>query len=274
MDNLGQLLTAQVTIHKSHSLISITGLDHRKEVFEAIAVYLVAAIAQCIDSNFQVRNALFGETSFNRDIHNDVTTVIGVDNTISSETKTDERNPWLWEGMSHLLINLSLSINDIHPSQPIIMKTSIHLNVKDHGLDLIALYGDGDLGISAGECKAYLESPGRAITDAASRLSEVDSHIRDGEIRSAISQFRPSLNATHKAKLVGPFWDEEKTYLSLVCCDHNYASSFTRNRKTLRELGPPIEKKLLIPASIKDAKIFFDLLSDEMRLYALKKSES
>lgn len=264
-------MTAQLSTHESHSLISISGLDHRKDILEAIAVYLVAAIAQCLDSNFQIRNALFGETSFNRDIHNDVTKVIGVDNTISSDIKRDERNPWLWEGLSHLLINLSISINEIHPPQPIIMKTSIHLDVKDHGLDLIALYGDDELGISTGECKAYLESPGRAITDAASRLSEVDSHSRDAEIRATISQFRPSLSATDKAKLSGTFWHDEKTYLPMVCCDQGNATSFTRNRKSLRVLGPPIDKKLLIPVSIKDAKLFFDLLSDEMRLYALKK---
>ncbi len=268
LDELNELLSVEFDEHKTHCVIEICDFEERQEVVVGIAVYLVGAIASCVECNLDIRRALFDEETGDRDLYHDVVDVIGEDNSISNEKKTTERDPWLWEGISHLLFHLSRTDEEKHPPSRIIAKTSIHLDVKDHGLDLIALYGTDELGVSAGECKAYLERASDAIADAANRLGEVDEKLRDAEIRAAMSQFRPSLTADQREKLVGSFWHGERAYFPMVCCDKEHKVNWSKKRKVITRLKPPRDKKHLVPAAIEDAKSFFDEIADEMREYA------
>ena len=266
--NLNGLISVELSEHASHCVIQIGGLNHRNEVIQGVAVYLVGAIASCIDYNLAIRTALFNEKTLMRDLYRDVVDVVGQDNEIEGNRKTYERNPWIWEGICHLLFHLSLQNKDNHPPDYLLAKSSVHLNVKDHGLDVIALYGTKSLGITAGECKAYLERPTDAIRDAANRLQEVDMELRDTEIRSTLSQFRPSLSPEKQNMLVGAFWHKERAYFPMVCCDSIHSVTWTTDRIVLNRLKPPANRKYLVPASIEDAAIFFDEVSEAMRQYA------
>jgi len=168
---------------QTHSVLRADNLDE-ESCLEAAAIYLVSAIAQSIDANLRIREALFDEESLSRDLHADVVAVIG-ENSADAEFKTMKRDPWMWEGISHMLIHLSREEKEFHPSGAVLAKTSIKYDVNDHGLDVITIYEAGGLGISAGECKAYLADPTRAIVDATHKLSEVDSNKRDNEIRAS-----------------------------------------------------------------------------------------
>lgn len=267
MQKLSKLLPVEVSEHDDHCVVRVCGLDHRKAVVEAVAVYLVGAIAGCIEFNLQVRTALFDENTITRDLHRDVVAVIGSDNSIDDVRKTYERNPWLWEGISHLVLHLSLKNKQNHPPDRLLTKSSIHLDVKDHGLDVIALYGTHELGVTAGECKAYLDRPADAIADAANRLSEVDKELRDAEIRIALSQFRASLAPEQQDRLVGTFWRDERAYFPMVCCDSTQSVDWGGKRKVLKRLKPPTNRKYLVPAAIDAATSFFDGVSDAMRKY-------
>lgn len=265
---LHTLLSVEVSEHEHHSVIRVLGLDQREAVVKSVAVYFVGAIASCIEFNLQIRAALFGEQTVTRELHRDVVDVIGNKNDLDEDKKTYERNPWLWEAMSHLLLHLSLNSKAYHPPDCLVAKNSIHLSVKDHGLDLIALYGTEKIGVTAGECKAYLERPAVAIKDAADRLGEVDRELRDAEIRSTLSQFRPSLSPDQQAKLVGAFWHDERAYFPMICCDSRKAVNWAKNRKVLKRLKPPANRKYLVPVAIEDAGLFFDAVSEAMREYA------
>lgn len=81
-----------------------------------------------------------------------------------------------------MLIHLSRFDSEFHLSGRVLAKTSIKHDVHDHGLDIIAIYEAGKLGISAGECKAYFDNPSRGITDASNKLGEVNANRRDIEI--------------------------------------------------------------------------------------------
>jgi len=268
LQTLHKLITAHIEECQNHRVIYLNGLEDSAEVKLAIAVYLTGAIAACIGFNLEVRAALFGEGKVERELYSDVVKVIGPDNNISEQKKTYERNPWLWEGISHLLLHLSSFDKLKHPPAPILAKSSIHLSVNDHGLDIIALYGSKQLGITAGECKAYLERPGDAIADSAKKLNEVDKNLRDTEIRQTISQFHSSLPPDIQSRLVNAFWKDERSYFPMVCCDKNFSINWTSNRLVLQRLQCPPGKKHLVPVTMRDAKLFFDCLADSMRNYA------
>ncbi|MCM1567793.1 MAG: hypothetical protein NC238_17940 [Dehalobacter sp.] len=268
LQNLHTVIRTELTEHENHSVIRIYGLGQENTVVQGIAVYLVGAIASCVDFNMEIRTALFNEDTLVRDLYRDVTNVIGVNNGISDRIKTYERNPWIWEGISHLFLHLSIMNPANHPPGRLLAKSSIHLDVNDHGLDIIGLYGTDSLGVTAGECKAYLERPAAAITDAAKRLQEVDNLLRDAEIRATLSQFRPSLLPEQQTLLVRAFWHDERAYFPMVCCDSGHSVDWALSRVDLIRLRPPVNRKYLVPAPIDGADSFFDILSEEMRCYA------
>jgi len=267
LQNLHTLVSVEVSEHEHHCVIRIYGLDQRDTIIKGVAVYMVGAIASCIEFNLKIRAALFNEDTLKRDLYRDVVEVVGQDNDMADESKTCERNPWIWEGICHLIFHLSLNNEANHPPGRLLAKSSIHINVKDHGLDVIALYGTGSLGVTTGECKAYLQRPGEAITDAANRLGEVDRKSRDVEIRAALAQFRPSLTPDKQKMLAGTFWHEERAYFPMVCCDSTHSVNWTTNRVVLTRLKPPANRKYLVPASIDNAESFFDAVSEAMRQY-------
>jgi hypothetical protein len=249
----------------THSIIVVQGFDDN-EALEATAVYLVSAISQNIDANMQIREALFAEERISRELGSDVISVIG-EHDVDIEFKRMIRDPWMWEGISHMLIHLSRFDPDFHPIGQVLAKTSIKYDVHDHGLDVIAIYDSGTLGITAGECKAYLENPNRAILDAVNKLREVDSNIRDIEIRSAVIQLRSALDDDMQRRIAGSFWRNERSYLPFVCCDEARARDWTKNRKSLRRLNIPVSHKILFPLSLLEARRKFDQICEFMRVY-------
>ncbi|MFW6114300.1 MAG: hypothetical protein ACOC7K_01010 [bacterium] len=250
----------------SHSVLLVQHLEE-DDCLEATAIYLVSAIAQSIEANLTLREALFDEEQFERELSADVVAVVGEDNT-DKNFRSMVRDPWMWEAISHMLIHLSRDVPGFHPSGSVLAKTSIKHDVHDHGLDVISIYEASGLGISAGECKAYFENPSRAIVDSSQILCEVDSNRRDIEIRAAVNQLRSSLKRTTRNQLAGSFWKDERSYLPFVCCDEAHACDWNRNRKPLRKLAIPVSKKFLIPVAMANARDVFDEICDVMRSYA------
>lgn len=250
----------------THSVIVVQGFDD-DEVLEATAVYLVSAISQNIQANLQIREALFDEENISRELRIDVISVIG-ENDADNEFKIMIRDPWMWEGISHMLIHLSRLDPNFHPSGQVLAKTSIKYDVHDHGLDVIAIYDSGVLGITAGECKAYFDDPARAILDAANKLREVDATTRDIEIRGAVTQLRSALDDEAKSRIAGSFWRNERSYLPFVCCDSACAKDWNRNRSSLRRLEIPVSHKIMFPLSLQEARLKFDRICEIMRVYA------
>lgn len=263
---LSENLSLENSVCQTHSVLRTENLEENNCV-EATAIYLVSAISQSIEANLEIRAALFDEENLTRDLHKDVVTVIG-DASIDPYFKTMQRDPWLWEGISHMLIHLSRENKEFHPTGAVLAKTSIKYDVNDHGLDVITIYEASGLGIAAGECKAYLSNPTQAIVDATQKLSEVDSNKRDIEIRAAVNQMRSALNAETQKQLAGSFWKDERTYLPFVCCDEAHALNWNRNRKSLRQLAVPVLRKILIPVVLPNVRTTFDRICDYMRAYA------
>lgn len=269
LETLSDCLSHEWSECRTHSVIIVDGFED-KTALEAAAIYLVSAISQNIDSNLLIRRTLFDEENISRELESDVLSVIGKPE-VDSDFKIKIRDPWMWEGISHMLIHLSRFDPGFHPIGRVLAKTSIKHDVHDHGLDLIAIYESCNLGISAGECKAYFNNPSNAITDASNKLGEVDALSRDTEIRSVISQLRSALDESARGKLAGAFWRDERCYLPFVCCDEEHARDWTRNRTCMRRLDIPVSRKILFPLSLPEARNKFDLICDFMRAYVAMK---
>jgi hypothetical protein len=257
-------VTAEET--KSHTVLTVEGFGYG-DTLEASAVYLVGAVAASIEQNMSIRHALYDEADVERDLHADIVSIIRSDNAIDDEFRIKVRDPWLWEGISHLFVHLSQLDTAFHPSGNVLVKTSIKHDVHDHGLDLVAIYRSTAVGLSAGESKAYLDDPGRGIRDASNRLREVDQNKRDTELRSTINQLLPSLSPADKSSVAGAFWRNERTYIPFVCCDESYAEDWKSKRPTLTRLDVAASKKLLVPLSIASARDTFDSICSLMREY-------
>ncbi len=242
------------------------------DVLEAIAIYLCAAISQNISANLEIRQALFDEDSVERDLLNDIVRLIGVDNDESTKKlknfKDTQRDAWIWEGVSHLLIHVNKVNADSSIGGVIVSTNGIKLDVHDHGLDLIALYKiNNSIGVLAGECKAYRKRPADAIRDASKKLLEVDESTRDGEIRANMTYLKDTLSEDEKASLSGVFWRNERSYLPAICCTSDKKVKWGKNRKALTKLNVIPSKKTLLPLTLTDIRKQFDVISDLMRLY-------
>lgn len=263
---LASTLSVSLSECNTHCVVKIDSFDH-PSALAATAVYLVSCIAQTIEANLQVRQALFDEEAFARDLYDDIVSVIG-DDSADDEFKTMVRNPWMWEAISHLIVHLSRLNTGFHPVGQVLTKTIVKHDVHDHGLDLISIYRASVVGITAGECKAYFDDPAQGITDATGKLGEVDSNKRDIEIRAAVNHMRSALDKDSQKELAGSFWKNERSYVPFVCCDDTHASDWNRNRKSLRRLGVPVSRKLLVPLSLPKARDAFDTICEGMRFYS------
>ena len=165
--------------------------------------------------------------------------------------------------------HLSRSNADLHPPGRILATSGIKLDLREHGLDIIAVYLDETIGISTGECKAYLTNPSRAISDAAKQLKQVDTHHRDGEIRVAMNQIFDSLNAEHQAAIGQAFWHDNRSLLPFICCDEAHALDWNKKRRSLGKLDVVVPRKILFPLTLIEARRVFNSISDKIRGYIL-----
>lgn len=266
-------LSTTVDVHATHSVLRIEGIEST-ECLEATAIYLAGSIAVAVEQNMNIRQALYGEGEIARDLSRDIENVIKYDNNITKEFRTKKRDPWLWEGISHLMVHLSRVEPGLHPPGYVLAKTTVKHDVNDHGLDLVGIYFGEVLGVIAGESKAYLKDPGRGIRDASNRLREVDLQRRDSELRSTVAQLRHSIPENVQDQVAGAFWHQERSYFPFICCDSAHAVDWSSGKRpSLNKLNVPVSKKLLLPLSITSANTVFDSICSLMRAYPLHVGE-
>ena len=258
-------------VGKSHLWQKITNLND-PDILTAIAVYLVGSFTNAIGRNLSIRSKLFFDAgTLIKTMESSIGEFIGSTNDeVTAEQqdfKTKTRDPWIWEGISHLIVHLSRYSPNYHSPGSILATTGIKLKINDSGMDLIGIYKGTKAGVVIGESKAYSKDPAGGVTDAANKLSEVDQLRREDEIRAAVSDLTDSLEAKDFDDFHGEFWHHERNFIPAICCDRDSELNWSRKRKVLNQLDPPLNRKILLPLVFEDVRNSFDFISDVMRAY-------
>lgn len=267
---LGDMLKVSEVTIGTHRLLTIAGVDRSPECLRALAVYCVGQIVNAVEVNLEIRADLLGldnQRTCERLVR-DVYSVIGDNNeSLTDEQKEDERDPWLFEALSHLLVHLSTRNSRHLPVGRLIGLMPLHKSAKEAGLDLIAAYAAGHVGLGLGESKAWANDPSGGLRAAAAKFRDVDQGGYDSDLRIAVGLMRYALPMEYRSHMTDAFWEEERAYLPFIGYDSNQNPQWTSEREALRSLGVPSSHRILVPLPIKDFRVFFDDLANEMRAY-------
>lgn len=269
LECLCEKLEVTSTPTNSHRLLTVTGLDRSPGCLRELAVYCVGQIAKAVQVNLKIRADLLGDDDEACvQLTRDVSSVIGENNdALTAIQKRDERDPWLFEALSHLFVNLSTRKKAFLPVGSLIGLTMTHGHVKEPGLDLVAIYVDTTVGLSIGESKAWEDDPSGGLREAAEKFLEVDSGTYDPDLRAIVGQMRSAMPDEFQGQITGAFWREERAYLPFIGYSSTHNPRWTSERKAFKSLGVPSTHRILVPLPIDGFRDFFDDLADAMRTY-------
>lgn len=252
----------------SHRVAIVRGIED-DEVVQQIGIYLVGAgFLRAVSTDLRITQAFLRLAPDVEDqMRRAVTQRIGADNGISDQVRQTERDPWIAEGIAHLVLWLSRRTAALAARGRVKALMTLHVQPKEPGIDLTALFDDRlTLGVTLGEAKASeLDATGQ-VRDAASFFSTMDDDVvRQVQLRNAVQLLRKSLRAELEGLITPALWEENRCYLPLVA--YSDASSFapSRARNSYRSLRPGAEGVLLICLPLADYRGFFDRVSDAMR---------
>lgn len=270
LDELVQVTAVTIGTHK---LLTIVGFDRSPDCLLCLAVYCVAQIANAVQVNLQIRADLLGidDQDSCEQLLQDVYSVIGKSNEAKTpkqkKWKEDERDPWLFEALSHLCVHLSIRNPDLLPVGTLVALVPMHGKVKKQGLDLVSVYVSPQIGLGIGECKARENNPWVGLQAAADKFQNVDMGNYDPELRTVVGLIRFAVPAEQRNQMTRAFWKEERAYLPIIGYNANHNPQWSSEQDALKELGVPPTHRLLIPLPLQDFRDFFDDLADAMRTY-------
>jgi hypothetical protein len=263
-------ITVDACETSSHRVALVEGLE-APGVTASLAVYLVGAgFARAVSTSLRIAAAFLPTTPEAEDqIRRAVVAVIGQNNQVPVSFKTDQRNPWIAEGIAHLILWLSRRTVALSPRGRLHALSPLHVGAKEQGIDLSALFSDElDLGITIGEAKASRLNATSNVAEAAAFFGSIDDGdpIREIQLRDRVQLLRQAL-ADHLAQRVtAALWEENRCYLPFVAYGANDSPfSPRRGRSSYRGLTPGYERVLLVCLGLADYEQFFDTLADSMR---------
>lgn len=269
LDRLAERISVEPRQAASHQVLLVKGIDGSPECLRALAIYCVGQIAKAVQVNLELRADLLGVgLQAQRQLASDVYSIIGATNSaLSNGQKETERDPWLFEALSHLLIHLSRHKRDLLPAGKLVGLSMTHSHAKDHGLDLVAIYEGPLVGLGLGECKAWEKRPSDALRDASGKFADIEAGNYEAELRAVVGLMRKHLPSGLQTQIIGAFWHDERSYLPFIGYDSRISRDWGRKRKVLDRLAVPTSHRILFPVPINQFRIFFDKLSDAMRAY-------
>ncbi len=265
---LSEILNVNTTIADTHEVVEVTGWQNVNAI-NALSSYLVALRASVIDQAGRICSELIGNNP------DDVTALLrSVDEIVvqpkhSEETSTDWkskwRNPWIAEGLWHCCLWVAMRKTELHSQGTIIALDFPHISPKDHGLDVTALYvkGDGSLGMSFVETKAYRNNPNGAISDAVNMLKAIEDGEHDTRLRQMVTSFRAVIDEPYRQQLSSSLWKNERTLIPNPHYEARGATvQWSRNRRAsfLNLIAPVI----IMPHCVNGYDSFFDKVAHDM----------
>ena len=267
IDYFVQNLSVSVDDSDTHVVVDVSGWGANQDSIEAIAKYLIGVRACAIDAAMSIRANLLGSEEERSEIHRNVFQVVGErGGDLSAESITTERNPWIAEAIWHLCMVVASQEASIHPLGTILAVDILHVNSKDHGLDVSALYlVDGQCGFGFLETKAYASDPNGAIHSAVGFFRAVDGGEQGLRIRQRVQAMRNALPMDIQGLITESFWYNEREYISNPHYDRSVPMNWTNERPSFRDLVPQRTRLVIMPHPIEDFNSFFEAVSNEMR---------
>lgn len=256
----------------THKLAVVGGLESDAST-DSIAQYLFGCAAMVIDVDFSIVTNMIGTTPDSKKaLKNDIEKLLGKDNKISQDKREDERDPWILEGLGHMLLSLSRELKSLSVGGELKTLLLVHDDVKDHGIDLLGLcMQNSQLAIAIGEAKASKKHATKAATVACKSFSEIEQAKHDMHVRRLTLTAGSGLNKAEKALLCEAVWKDRRSFVPII--SHDKASKFQPEQKRTKTFGAlkvGIDGILLISVSLQNYDQFFDTISDKIRSFAGK----
>jgi len=274
IEYLATALQCVTTACGTHSTSIIAGWEDDDCAREAIAKYLVGLRACAIDAALHIKAELEDTQADRDEILQNVMQIVSreldpADANTRDNWISTERNPWIAEAIWHLAMAVAASRADLHPPGRILLLDYAHIKAKDHGLDIAAIFEDGDsVGFTIIETKAYKDDPNGAIGNAVTFFREVRENQHDIRIRHAVQLMRNALSATENSRISGSFWKRNRVYI----CNPHYRSDVSINwgnrRPSLQELSSTNERVFVMPSALAHFEEFFDDIAERMQCFA------
>jgi len=259
-----ELVVEEQSPASSHCVIVVAGLE-AANVRSALGCYLTASLAGVIQADARVDSALIGSSIDERDeLIAAVQGLIGETNDIDQTFRDTRRNAWIGEGIGHALLMLRARHETALLAGGVAALKGPHPSPYRAGLDLVALYRDGqDLAFVVGEGKTTEGRGSDELTNATGLFASIDRGERELEIRLEVAALKPAL-PTELAERVGPaIWRERRCYLPLIVFGTPFNA--TGQRQALADLLPDTARKRVIVCRLEDFYGFFDSVADSMR---------
>lgn len=252
----------------SHTL-TVVNIE-KPEVIDAFALYaLVAGIGCGIRMNLEIATDLLGGgPDFSSELVRQVYMLLGEDNNIDQAFREGQRNPWFTECLGHALLKISSSNEHLASPGDLEALTHVHLDVRDHGLDLVGLYFNEDAaGINITEAKASENNASQHGSATATLFAEIDGGVRDFEIMRTVQHLREALSQERQGLITSFFWHRRRVYFAVI--SYSDASQFTpsRRRSSYASLSVPPHNIKLLAVPLQNYHQYFDEVADKVRSY-------
>jgi len=257
---------------KTHRAVLIEGWGDDSARIDAVAAYLVGLLASTVSRALVVRAAITDTPADKAELLRSVEAIAGSKSKpLSTDKKQDERNPWIAEGISHLVLVLSARRAELHPIGTIVAVDFPHVGAKDHGFDVVALYhSGGTYGMSFVESKAYANNPSGAVNDAVVFFRAFDSGDHDVRARQTVSALRSALPLADQSAVSPSLWKDLRAYLPNPHYDSLNVVDWTTTRPSFKGLKVKREQIVVMPHSIAKFAEFFDAVGAAMLSLAEK----
>ncbi|MFF3087361.1 hypothetical protein ACFVRB_20265 [Streptomyces nojiriensis] len=251
----------------SHTAIRVSGIESPK-VTRSLGRVLVGLLVGAVECNVALASALLADGIDDRaQLACDVAELIGTTNSFVTQEEVlfrdTKRNAWLAEGLLHVLLVLQNRESAELLGGRVHALRQIHPIPTQQGFDAVALYVNGDgLSLAIGESKASRQDGSGQLTQASKIFKSLDSGDHGRHLRQELTALKGYLPADLALQVSKAVLNRRCYVPSIV---HEKPFDEQKERVTLRDLVPPLDRKRLLAVRLVNFHGFFDSVADAMR---------
>lgn len=260
---------SKTIVIKEHSTVThiVTQVDGLDSLQHEIALYLYACVAAHVDCSLRIVESLIGTTVDDRlALQNELKRLlIPPDPSKTDYFRVQHRDPWILEGIGHLMIKLSKNHPELGPPGEVKALTVLHDDVKDHGLDQVGMFTEQQLlSVNIGEAKASENGISAHIDATGKTFKEVRTGIHDFHIRGKIQQLRGSLPDDLQALITPSFWKNSQAFIAIAGYGSGASIDLNSKRVCYERVGLSHDRIRLIAIKLQNYKDFFEVVSNTL----------